>query len=54
MKARDHARKWLEISADDLESAVILMNAITPRLEIICVLCQQSAEKAMKSLLGIK
>jgi HEPN domain-containing protein len=52
MNARDHAAKWLEISSDDLESAGILMKAIPPRLEIICVLCQQSAEKAMKSLLA--
>ncbi len=52
MKAREHANEWLQYSNRDLESARFLMNMRPAPLEIICVHSQQTAEKALKSILA--
>jgi len=42
--------QWLEIAAGDLDNAQFLYERRWPRpLELICFLCQQCAEKALKA-----
>lgn len=46
-----HTAEWIEYAKRDLESAKYLTTMRPAPFEIICYLCQQSAEKALKSLL---
>ena len=54
----DLLMEWMKFSDRDLETAKYLHENMCPQpLEIICYLCQQSAEKALKAFLiysGIK
>lgn len=47
-------KEWLEIAAQDLESAKYLVNMKPVPLEIICYHCQQCAEKCLKAYLVFK
>ncbi|MDR3338005.1 MAG: HEPN domain-containing protein [Treponema sp.] len=47
----DSAREWLRFSQMDLSSAEYLLSMRPCPAEIICYHCQQSAEKALKSIL---
>jgi HEPN domain-containing protein len=43
--------EWIKYANNDLEAVYILVSHHPQKLEIICYLCQQSAEKMMKSFL---
>jgi HEPN domain-containing protein len=47
----DSAREWLHFAQMDLSSAEYLLPMRPRPTEIICYHCQQSAEKALKSIL---
>ncbi|MDR2620378.1 MAG: HEPN domain-containing protein [Propionibacteriaceae bacterium] len=50
MSENDIAAQWLQKSAEDLENADFLFANKRPRpLELVCYLCAQSAEKALKA-----
>jgi HEPN domain-containing protein len=51
MDRYEEASEWLGYSKNDLEAANQLMTFHPPKVEIICYLCQQSAEKALKAFL---
>jgi len=52
MSEHDLVREWLEIALEDVESAEYLFGKPHRKpLEIICYLCQQSAEKSLKGYL---
>ena len=42
-------KKWLEYASNDIEAADHLLTLHPLKLEIICYLCQQSAEKMLKA-----
>ena len=46
--AKAETLEWLEYSKRDFDSATFLKNMKPLPCEIICYLCQQSAEKALK------
>ena len=43
--------EWIKYANSDFEAVSILMSHRPQKLEIICYLCQQSAEKMLKSFL---
>lgn len=45
------AKEWLEYAKNDLDSAEFLTKKVPVPIEIICYLCQQSAEKALKAFM---
>lgn len=45
------AKEWLEYAKNDLDSAEFLTKKVPVPIEIICYLCQQSAEKSLKAFL---
>ena len=45
------ANEWIRYANNDLEAIEILASHHPQKLEIICYLCQQSAEKMLKSFL---
>jgi HEPN domain-containing protein len=50
MSEHDIAARWLQKAVDDLDNATFLFENKWPRpLELVCYLCSQSAEKALKS-----
>jgi HEPN domain-containing protein len=49
MNRFDEVREWLKFSDNDLEAVHQLSTFYPPKIEIICYLCQQSAEKALKA-----
>ena len=49
--AKAETLEWLEYSKRDFDSAAFLKNMKPLPCEIICYLCQQSAEKALKAIL---
>jgi HEPN domain-containing protein len=48
------AQEWLFRAKDDLESAEYLLGKRPLPIEIVCFLCQQSAEKILKGLLVLR
>jgi HEPN domain-containing protein len=50
---RDLARGWLKKSKNDLEAAQLLLRENGPT-DTICFHCQQSVEKALKSILALR
>jgi len=42
-------KEWLKYASNDLEAANHLLTLFPLKLEIICYLCQQSAEKMLKA-----
>lgn len=46
-----YIRQWLELSEGDLKSAKHLLTLYPHQLEVICYLCEQSAEKMLKGFL---
>jgi HEPN domain-containing protein len=52
--AEEYAKEWLSFAEMDLSSAEFLLEKRPVPLEIICYLCQQSAEKCLKGLLVLK
>ena len=48
-KYQNEAKRWYDQSQEDLKSAKILLN--NKRYYLVCFLCQQIAEKALKSIL---
>jgi HEPN domain-containing protein len=50
----EYAKEWLSFAEMDLSSAEFLLEKRPVPLEIICYLCQQSAEKCLKGLLVLK
>lgn len=44
-------REWLELAANDLKSARVLIESEPPLTETDCFHCQQTAEKALKGFL---
>jgi len=57
MDRTDETKEWMKFAINDLEAVEILNSHNPPKLEIICYLCQQSAEKMLKSFLvysGVK
>lgn len=52
MDRHDVVAEWLQIAYEDLDNAQFLFDNKHPKpLEIICYLCQQSAEKSLKGYL---
>ena len=52
---RDYMAEWFQYASIDMASAEHLANTMRPQpLEIICFLCQQSAEKNLKGYLLYK
>lgn len=51
MDNRMHALEWQRLAEQDLNSAGYLLNMRPVPLEIVCYLCQQSAEKCLKGYL---
>ena len=49
MDKRDAVCEWLKYADNDLEAARQLLTFHPPKIEIICYLCQQSAEKVFKA-----
>lgn len=46
-----YIRQWLELAEGDYLSAEHLLTLYPHKLEVICYLCEQSAEKMLKSFL---
>lgn len=46
-----YIRQWLELAEGDFLSAKHLLTLYPHKLEVICYLCEQSAEKMLKSFL---
>lgn len=54
MRNEGHANDWLTRAHSDKDSALFLYEKMQPKpLEVICYLCQQASEKALKSLLFV-
>ena len=51
MDKMDEVRTWITYSDNDAEAVRQLSSFHPPQIEIICYLCQQSAEKILKSFL---
>ncbi len=51
MDSRIRAQEWQRLAEQDLNSAGYLLNMRPVPLEIVCYLCQQSAEKYLKGYL---
>ena len=49
MDRLDEVREWLKFSDNDMAAVLQLSSFHPPQIEIICYLCQQSAEKALKA-----
>ena len=47
----EEVREWLEVADRDLDSALLLNEAVRRHFEIICYLCAQAAEKYLKGYL---
>jgi HEPN domain-containing protein len=47
----DETRQWLQIAAEDLKSAEVLLQARPPLLKQALFSCQQTVEKALKAFL---
>ena len=48
------ALQWLQYSSDDLTHSLYLLNNAPRSFPLVCYLCQQSAEKAIKSALVLE
>ena len=46
--------EWIKYATNDFEAAKILLADNRPKIEIICFLCQQAAEKILKAYLYAK
>ena len=44
----EEVREWLEVADRDLDSALLLNEAVRRHFEVICYLCAQAAEKYLK------
>lgn len=54
MRNEGHAMEWISRAYSDRDSALFLYENMYPKpLEVICYLCQQASEKALKSLLFV-
>jgi HEPN domain-containing protein len=54
MDNRDLAQGWFDYAANDLAAAVYLSEGMNPApVEVICYLCEQSAEKYLKGFLAL-
>jgi HEPN domain-containing protein len=51
MDNHEYVREWLSFAENDLTSAEYLLGKCPAPVEIICYLCQQSAEKSLKGFL---
>jgi HEPN domain-containing protein len=47
----EEVQEWLEVADRDLDSALLLNEAVRRHFEIICYLCAQAAEKYLKGYL---
>jgi HEPN domain-containing protein len=55
MSELDIVARWLQKAADDLDNAKFMYENKRPRpLELVCYLCSQSAEKALKAYIILK
>jgi HEPN domain-containing protein len=54
MDKSEAAQEWLVYAEDDFGSAEYLLGRRPLPLEVICFLCQQSAEKVLKGLLVLQ
>ena len=53
MKNKELVNEWMRFAQMDYDTALHLHNSMTPEpFEIVCFHCQQSAEKALKTLLA--
>jgi|LFRM01.1.fsa_nt_gb HEPN domain-containing protein len=53
MNNKDIANEWFTFADNDLKSAKFLFHMYPAPLEIICYLCQQSAEKYLKGFIAM-
>jgi HEPN domain-containing protein len=53
MNNKDIANEWFAFADNDLKSAKFLLRMHPTPLEIICYLCQQSAEKYLKGFIAM-
>lgn len=51
-ETRKYISQWLKLAEGDLESANYLLTLHPYKLEVICYLCEQSAEKMLKGFLA--
>jgi HEPN domain-containing protein len=47
----EEVQEWLEVADRDLDSALLLNEAVRRHFEVICYLCAQAAEKYLKGFL---
>ena len=47
----EEVKEWLEVADRDLDSALLLNEAVRRHFEVICYLCAQAAEKYLKGYL---
>jgi len=47
----EEVREWLEVADRDLDSALLLNEAVRRHFEVICYLCAQAVEKYLKGFL---
>jgi HEPN domain-containing protein len=47
----EEVQEWLEVADRDLDSALLLNEAVRRHFEVICYLCAQAAEKYLKGYL---
>jgi HEPN domain-containing protein len=54
MDEQEYSLEWLTFAENDLGSAEFLLNRRPLPMEIVCYLCQQSAEKCLKGVLVLQ
>jgi len=42
-------RKWIRFAQNDYDTAILVSERFRPPIEVVCYLCQQSAEKILKA-----